>query len=79
MFTASLILRDRFGLLATALAVAANTLLAGMVFLAAPALMRLLGSNGVRVVAKITGVVLAAFAVSLIRGGVLAITENTFK
>ena len=69
--TMSLILVDQadVGLVATLVSIVANVALAGLVFLGADPLMRLLGQAGSRAVAKVASLFLAAIAVMMIRRG----------
>ncbi len=48
-----------------------NILIAGLIFLASPVLNRILGKAGGRTVSKIASLILAAFAVMMIRKGIL--------
>jgi multiple antibiotic resistance protein len=67
--TMSLILVDVYGAAATLLAIVANIALAGVIFLGADRLTRLLGPAGSRAVSKVAGLILAAIAVMMIRKG----------
>ncbi len=73
VLTACLIVIDRHGLQATLAAVLSNILLVGILFFNAEALLKVLGHAGARVLSKVTSLFLAAFAVMMIRKGVLSI------
>jgi multiple antibiotic resistance protein len=72
VLTTSLMLLGRYGILSTVLAVALNIILAGIIFSSAGVLIRLIGTNGSRALAKVMALVLAAFAVMMIRQGVMS-------
>jgi multiple antibiotic resistance protein len=65
----SLILVDLYGWAATIIAVAANVLLTGLILTGADLLIRILGKTGVRVASKVSSLLLAAFAVMMVRKG----------
>jgi len=67
--TMSLILVDVYGLAETLAAIVVNIAIAGLVFLSADFLMRLLGQAGSRAVSKVASLILAAIAVMMIRKG----------
>jgi multiple antibiotic resistance protein len=69
----SLILVDLYGWAATIIAVSANVLLAGGVLSSAEMIGRVLGKTGVRVASKVSSLLLAAFAVMMVRQGLVAI------
>jgi len=71
VLTTCLVLADRFGKGVTAGAVAANVVLAGVVFWFAEPIQRALGRTGSRTVSKVAGLLLAAIAVMLIRRGIV--------
>jgi multiple antibiotic resistance protein len=66
-----LILRDVYGLLPTISAIVANILLVGIVFLLSDFLVRLLGRAGTRALSKVFLIFLAAFAVMMVRKGIV--------
>lgn len=70
VLTTVLLLANQHGRWLTVLAVVVNLLLAGAVFWLADWLHHLLGSTGTRTVSKVVTVILAAFAVMMIRKGV---------
>ena len=67
--TMSLILVDVYGLVQTLLAIVANIVVAGAVFLSAEYLTRVLGQAGSRALSKVAALILAAIAVMMIRKG----------
>ena len=69
----SLILVAQHGYLITVVAILLNLLVAGVVLLSADLLTRILGTAGSRVVSKVASLILAAFAVMMVRTGVLEI------
>lgn len=73
VLTTSLLMLDAFGLFPTLAAVLLNILLAGIIFLSADVLIKLLGIAGSRALSKITNLLLAAIAVMIIRKGVALI------
>ena len=66
----SLILIEEYGLSATLVAMLANILLVGMVFVFSDVLIKRLGEAGSRALSKVTSLFLAAIAVMLIRKGI---------
>jgi len=73
VLTSSLILADVAGLAPTLTAIVLNIAIAGAVFLGADLFTRLLGQAGSRAVSKVASLILAAFAVMMIRRGIVAI------
>ena len=67
--TMALILVDLYGTAETLLAIVVNIALAGVIFMSADFLTRLLGKAGSRAVAKVAALILAAIAVMMIRKG----------
>lgn len=70
VLTTSLLMLRQYGTLVTVLAVVANILLAGLVFLGSGLLIRVLGKPGSRTVSKLAALLLAAIAVHMIRRGI---------
>ena len=66
----SLILIEEYGLSATLIAMLANILLVGIVFVFSDVLIKRLGEAGSRALSKVTSLFLAAIAVMLIRKGI---------
>jgi len=75
VLTTILILVDLHGYLMTVLALLANLVIVAVVFLAAEQLTRLLGADGIRALAKIVYLLLAAYAVMMIRLGLQALLQ----
>ncbi|MBM4018195.1 MAG: MarC family protein [Planctomycetes bacterium] len=67
--TMALMLTGVYGLWETLAAVVVNILLAGVIFMGADTLTRLLGPAGSRALSKVAGLILAAIAVMMIRRG----------
>ncbi len=65
----SILMISQHGSLVTSLALVLNLLLAGLAFLSAQTLMRLLGKAGSKTVSKIASLLLAAIAVMMVRKG----------
>ncbi|MCX7817109.1 MAG: MarC family protein [Syntrophales bacterium] len=77
VLTTSMVLVNEHSALITALAIAANILIAGVVFSLAPHIHRFLGKTGSKVISKITSLLLAAIGVMIIRKGIaLFLTEG---
>ena len=73
VLTSSLILVDVAGAVPTLAAIVLNIAIAGAVFLGADLFTRLLGQAGSRAVSKVAALIMAAFAVMMIRRGVAGI------
>ncbi len=71
VLTSALMLHDVYGLLPTLLAILANIILAGIVFVASDLLVKLLGGAGTKALSKVFLVFLAAFAVMMVRKGMV--------
>ncbi|RJR26780.1 MAG: MarC family protein [Desulfobacteraceae bacterium] len=76
VFTTSILLVNEYGALPTALALILNIAIAGVVFLSAGAINRLLGKAGAKTVSKIAALLLAAIAVMIVRKGVIALVQT---
>jgi multiple antibiotic resistance protein len=72
VLTTSLLLLDQYGPVPTAVAVVANILLAGIVFLVAGPLHRVLGGVGAKILSKIANLLLASIAVMIVRKGIFS-------
>lgn len=72
----SLILVDLYGWAPTIVAVTANVVFAGVVLNGADLLGRILGKTGVRVASKVSSLLLAAFAVMMVRQGIVKIVSG---
>ncbi len=73
VLTTSLLLIAEHNALVTSLAIAANIIIAGIVFFTAPLINRALGKTGARAISKITSLLLAAIGVMIVRRGILMI------
>jgi len=72
VLTTMLLTRERFGLWATIGAVSLNILLVWAVLQASDRLMERIGREGTKVISKVSSLLLAAFAVMLVRRGLAA-------
>lgn len=72
VLTTSLILLDQYGIVPTAVSVLLNILIAGVLFLFAEPIHRVLGRAGAKIVSKIASLLLASIAVMIVRKGVLS-------
>lgn len=70
VLTTSLLLVNEHSAVITSLAIAANILIAGGMFLLAPLIYRLLGKTGSKAVSKIISLLLAAIGVMIVRRGI---------
>jgi len=73
VLTTGMLLLNEHGLLLTALAIAANILLAGAMFGLADLVSRFLGKAGAKIISKISSLLLAAIAVMIVRKGIALI------
>jgi multiple antibiotic resistance protein len=74
--TTMVLLANQYGMLPAVLAMLANLLIAGVVFSFSPWILHLLGRTGVRTVSKVVSVILAAFAVMMVRQGILDVIRQ---
>jgi len=72
VLTTSLLLLDQYGMLPTAAAVVLNVLIAGILFLFAGPIHRVMGRAGAKILSKIASLLLAAIAVMIVRKGILS-------
>ncbi len=70
VLTTSLMIIGEYGLVPTLISVVINIFLAGLILLSADFLIGIFGSSGVKVISKITGLLLAAIAVMMVRKGI---------
>lgn len=70
VLTTSLIIIEEYGLPATVIAILANILLVGLIFLFSDVLIKILGQAGARAMSKVMALLLAAIAVMMIRKGI---------
>lgn len=73
VLTTSLIVMQQYGLAPTLIAVLANVLLAGLIFLFSQIIIRIVGIAGSRALSKIAALFLAAIAVMMVRRGIVYI------
>ena len=73
VLTTTLLLLGQYGPVPTALAVYVNIALAGVVFSLSGVIMRVLGGTGAKIVSKLSGLILAAIAVMMVRKGIVEI------
>lgn len=74
--TASLVLVGNYGYLPVILSLTANILIAWLIFSQAEKIISIIGINGSRAFAKIMALILAAFAVKMIRAGIFRFLER---
>jgi multiple antibiotic resistance protein len=70
VLTTSLLLINEHSAVVTSLAIAANILIAGVMFMVAPVINRVLGKTGSKAVSKIISLLLAAIGVMIVRKGI---------
>ncbi len=70
VLTTSLLLINEHSALITSLAIAANILIVGIMFMVAPLINRILGKTGSKAVSKIISLLLAAIGVMVVRKGI---------
>ena len=75
VLTTGILLSEMYGKWLTAGAVIINIAIAGVVFLFAGAITRVLGRNGSKTLSKVASMLLAAIAVMLIRRGIMGIID----
>jgi multiple antibiotic resistance protein len=76
VLTACLVLVDEYGIVPTLISFMLNVLLAWVVFANAGRIVRILGKSGTRAFSKVGDILLAAFAVMMVRSGTLEIIKN---
>lgn len=76
VLTACLVLRDEYGVVPTLVSLLMNVLIAWVVFANASQIIKWLGKSGTRALSKVGDILLAAFAVMMIRNGTLEIIKN---
>ncbi len=79
VLTACLVLVDEYGILPTLVSLLLNVLIAWVVFVNAHRIIRILGKPGTRAFSKVGDILLAAFAVMMVRNGLLEIIRNTIN
>jgi len=76
VLTTSLIVIGEYGLYPTLAAVLVNVLIAGLIFSLSDSLIKVLGEAGTKALSKITGLLLAAIAIMMMRKGILQILSD---
>ncbi len=71
VLTTSLLLVKQYGLVLTIFALAANIAIAGIIFMFALPLRKILGISGTRTLSKISAILLASIAVMIVRKGLI--------
>lgn len=71
VLTTIMLLGRQYGYLYTGIAAVLNILFAGLIFLLAGFIMRILGASGTRIVSKIASLFLAAIGVMMVRKGLM--------
>ncbi len=79
VLTTSLIILDSYGLVYTLISVVVNILIAGIIFMSADFIMRVIGKGGTKAVSKVASLILAAIGVMMIRKGVVYIYLDILK
>lgn len=74
--TASLVLVGNYGYMPVILSLTANILIAWLIFSQAERIISIIGINGSRAFAKIMALILAAFAVKMIRAGIFRLLDK---
>jgi len=69
VLTTTMLLVRQYGFILTGVALTLNIFIAGLIFLLAGLIMRLLGASGTRIVSKIASLFLAAIGVMMVRRG----------
>jgi len=76
VLTACLVLVDEYGIAPTLISFVLNVLIAWIIFANAGRIVRILGQSGTRAFSKVGDILLAAFAVMMVRSGTLEIIKN---
>ena len=76
VLTTSLVLVGSYGYVPVILSLIVNLILAWIAFAMSDRIIKLIGINGSRAIAKIASLLLAAIAVKLIRGGVVQLLQQ---
>ncbi|MFA5073189.1 MAG: MarC family protein [Nitrospirota bacterium] len=74
--TTALILVEQYGYIPVILSLIVNLLIAWIIFAQAGRIIKIIGISGSRAFAKVVALILAAFAVKMIRSGMLAILDR---
>ena len=73
MLATALVLQGNYGYLPVLLSLVVNLLIAWVIFAQSGPIIRIIGINGSRAFAKVVALILAAFAVKMIRSGVVKV------
>ena len=76
VLTTCLVLRDAYGLFPTLISLMANVFIVWFIFAHAGAIIKILGKSGSRAFSKVGDILLAAFAVMMVRNGTIEIVKN---
>ena len=76
VLTTCLVLRDAYGIVPTLISLIINVLIALIVFANAGTIVKLLGKSGTRAFSKVGDILLAAFAVMMVRSGTIEIMKK---
>jgi len=77
VLTTVMLLIQEYGFFPTAVAMIANILIAGAIFLLSGHIIRIIGNSGSKIMSKIASLFLAAIAVMMVRRGIFTILENS--
>jgi multiple antibiotic resistance protein len=75
VFATLILLRDRFSIIEIGLGLVLNLLLSWVIFRNSATLMQWMGVTGTRVVSKLAALLLAAYAVMMIRVGIVSLKQ----
>jgi len=75
LITTCVLMANEYGFAVTLISLAVNIIIAGLLFLQAPLLTKVLGDEGSAALSKITSLLLASIAVMMVRRGVLSMVN----
>jgi len=75
VLTTSLILIDQYGIIPTIISIILNIIITGFVFYFSGFIIRLIGKTGTNALSKIMSLLLAAFAVMMVRKGIIFLLQ----
>jgi len=76
VLTACLVLRDEYGLVPTLISLVLNVIFVWIIFVKADSIIKFLGKSGSRAFSKVGDILLAAFAVMMVRNGAIEIIRS---
>jgi len=79
VLTTCLVLRDEYGLMPTLVSLIANVLVVWFIFANAGRIIKFLGKSGSRAFSKVGDILLAAFAVMMVRNGAIEIIRDFLR